>query len=71
MDDMYTIVTVGSDNESEATAVQTESGDSQDYQPGKYVGCMYDAKWYVGSIKDRSEEHSDVLVSFMKKSRNI
>ena len=73
MDDMYTIVTVGSDNESEseATAVQMESGDSEDYQPGKYVACMYDAEWYVGSIKDRSEEHSDVLVSFMKKSRNI
>ena len=48
-----------------------ESGDSsEDYQPGKYVACMYDAEWYVGSIKDRSEEHSDVLVSFMKKSRN-
>ena len=67
LDDMYTIVTVGSDNESEATAVQMESGDSEDYQPGKYVACMYDAEWYVGSIKDRSEEHSDVLVSFMKK----
>ena len=49
-----------------------ESGDSsEDYQPGKYVACMYDAEWYVGSIKDRSEEHSDVLVLFMKKKQEM
>ena len=48
-----------------------ESGDSsEDYQPGKYVACMYDAEWYVGSIKVRFVEHSDVLVLFMKKIKN-
>ncbi|XP_076330752.1 uncharacterized protein LOC143236365 [Tachypleus tridentatus] len=70
-DDVYTVVTVGSSSESDATAAQIGSSDSNDnYQPGKYVACVYDYEWYVGNIKDRSDEHSDVLMSFMKKSRN-
>ena len=39
-----------------------------DYQPGRYIACTYDAQWYIGCIKDRSDEHGDILVSFMKRS---
>ena len=32
---------------------------------GKYVACIYDDKWWVGLIRDASEEEGDVLISFM------
>ena len=37
-------------------------------QPGKYVACIYDIEWYVGSIVEWSDEHNDVLVDFMRRS---
>ena len=39
------------------------------FQAGKYVTCICDSVWYLGSIRDRSDEHSDVIVSFMKRSK--
>lgn len=39
----------------------------QDCQPGRYTACIYDFNWYIGNIADRSDEHFDVLVSFMKR----
>ena len=62
LDSIYTIVTLGSGNE-EQIIVRWE-----DCKPGKYIACLYDANWYVGNIKDYSDEHSDVRVSFMTKS---
>ena len=32
---------------------------------GKYVACIYDDKWWIGLIRDVSEEEGDVLISFM------
>ena len=37
-------------------------------QPGKYVACIYDKEWYVGSIVERSDEQNDVLIDGMKLS---
>jgi len=31
---------------------------------------MYDQEWFIGSIIERSEEHNDVYVKFMKQSHN-
>ena len=42
-----------------------EHSDMQQYIPGKYIACVYDQKWYVGSIVECDEEEQDVLVSFM------
>lgn len=39
-----------------------------DLQPGKYVACTYDQVWYAGCVLELSEEHNDVLVSFMRRS---
>lgn len=40
------------------------------FQPGKYVACMYNGNWYVGNITDQSDEHCDILVLFMKRSES-
>ena len=37
---------------------------------GKYIACMYDQEWLIGSIIEHSEEHNDVYVKFMKQSHN-
>ena len=46
--------------ESAATSVTL-----QDMVPGTYITCMYDRQWWVGNIKDVSEEEQDVQVRFM------
>ncbi len=38
-----------------------------DSEPGKYVACVYNQEWFIGSIK-HSEEHNEVYVKFMKLS---
>ncbi|MES9880157.1 MAG: hypothetical protein ABW185_04670 [Sedimenticola sp.] len=32
---------------------------------GKYVCCLYDGKWWIGLIRDKSEEDEDVQISLM------
>ena len=63
-DDGCTIVTMGD------TAVEATSTNYDKYQPGKYVACMYDQDWYIGYIEERSDEHRDVFIKFMKRSLN-
>ena len=41
---------------------------SNDYQPGKYIACVYDKDWFIGHIDERSDENNDVHVKFMTKS---
>ena len=41
-----------------------------DLLPGQYICCMYDKKWYVGCIVDRSESDCDVYISLMEKKDN-
>jgi hypothetical protein len=37
-----------------------------DISPGStFLACVYDSKWWIGIVKDKSEEHSDFQVSFM------
>jgi hypothetical protein len=36
-------------------------------QPGRYVACMYDNKWYVGNIVERNDTEQDLLVNFMRR----
>ncbi len=38
-------------------------------QPGKYVACLYDRDWHVGCVLEFSDEHQDINVDFMKRSR--
>lgn len=38
------------------------------YTVGKYIACVYDKKWYIGMIKERSDQNGDVLVIFMKRN---
>lgn len=44
----------------------TDVQDWGQFQPGKYVACIYDGNWYVGNIKDRS----DAIVTFLFHSQN-
>lgn len=37
-------------------------------QPGSYVACIYDNKWYVGNIVERNETEQDLLIKFMRRS---
>lgn len=39
--------------------------------PGQFVACVYERKWYVGNITERSNENQDCLVSFMKRNDDI
>jgi len=34
-------------------------------QPGQYISFVYDGKWWLGNIVDKSEECEDVKVQFM------
>lgn len=45
--------------------------DSTNFQPGKYIACIYDEDWFIGNIVERSEEHGDVYVKFMRRKNNI
>ena len=40
-------------------------GRFQDHEVGQYVACSYDDKWWVGYIKDKSDEESDFFIKFM------
>ena len=43
---------------------------TDEYHPGKYIASLYEYEWYIGIIIERSEEHSDVFVKFMKRSKD-
>ena len=53
-DEIFTTVTVG-------TVDEQNQSTNEACQPGQYVACVYDQKWYVGNVKERSDEHFDVL----------
>jgi len=53
----------GSDQEAEE--VEIERQDPTAFQPGQYVAALYDQKWYIGVIIDRSDEGEDIQVKFM------
>lgn len=67
-DDVCSTVLLGENQES--SFPNKSLPDSDDFQPGKYIACMYDQEWYIGNIVERSEENNDVYVKFMKRSQN-
>ena len=60
-DDIFTLVSARPHEEPET--IQKYSA----YQPGKYVACIYDQRWYVGCIMERSEDQQDVKIEFMNR----
>ena len=46
------------------------SGDISEFQPAdKYVACLYDDRWYIGTIVKCSSESNNIKVKFMKRDR--
>ena len=45
------------------------SGDISEFQPGKYVACLYDNRWYIEAIVQCSSENNDLKVKFMNRDR--
>ena len=43
------------------------SGNISEFQPGKYVACIYDDRWYIGTIVKCSSEGNDVKFKFVKR----
>ena len=43
--------------------------DTSMLQPGRYIACLYDDKWYIGIIMDRCDEINDVKAKFMRRDR--
>lgn len=64
---------ISADNSSIQTTVFIQTAHAEkapsvrfsDLDIGKYIGCTYDEKWWVGYILDKSEEENDLLVKFM------
>jgi hypothetical protein len=42
---------------------------SENLHPGQFVAVIYDADWFIGCIIERSDEHKDILVKFMSKTK--
>ena len=41
------------------------------FQGVTYVACVYDNKWWIGIVKDKSEDYVDYFISFMKPSGEV
>ena len=61
-DDCFTIVFLG-----EQYIDTPQLPDLNVFQPGKYIACMYDERWYIGNIVERSDEHNDLPCIFMRR----
>ena len=64
LDNSFTVIKLGNDYQTNISL------NWEDCQPGTYIACIYDDNWYVGNIIECSEEHSDILVSFMNRNEN-
>lgn len=52
-----------------STDIALDDTDMDQYQVGKYVAAVYSNDWYIGLISERSEQHADVHVKFMKRNK--
>ena len=59
--DIFTLVSIKPHEE--LASIQKYSS----FQPGMYVACVYDSRWYIGYITERSEENQDVEVQYMNR----
>ena len=48
-------------------SVGATSSDISEFQPGIYVACLYDDRWYIGTIVRCSTENNNVKVRFLKR----
>ena len=67
-DEIHSSVSLG-DYEQDSVSDTPSVPISYVYQPGKYIACMYDQQWYIGTIDERSDENNDVHVKFMTRSK--
>ena len=35
----------------------------RDWEIGKFVGCQYDGKWWIGRVRDKYDIEDDVQIS--------
>jgi hypothetical protein len=57
------------DTDSDESYSELGKADSTEILPGStYIACQYDRKWWVGMVKDKSEDFDDYLVTFMTPS---
>lgn len=40
----------------------------ENYPVSSFIACIYEQKWWIGIVKQQSDEHNDLLVSFMHPS---
>ena len=45
------------------------SGDISEFQPGKYVACLFHDRWYIGTLVECGGESNNLKVEFMKRER--
>lgn len=51
------------------TPIAERSHHDDEINPGStFIVCAYDTKWWIGIVKDKSDEFEDYLVSFMNPS---
>ena len=63
-------VTIGN-NKFKSGAIQNmHIKNTDEDQPGKYIACLYEYEWYIGITIERSVEHSDLFVKFMKRYKD-
>ena len=57
------------DTDSGGSSSEFGNVDSTEILPGStYIACQYNRKWWVGMVKDKSDEFDDYLVTFMTPS---
>ena len=54
------IIWVSSDEIFSNVSFGATSGDISEFQPGKYVACLYDERSYIGTIVECSSQNNDV-----------
>jgi hypothetical protein len=48
-----------------APAMDSRILDLNQCGPGQYLACMYDGKWWLGSVMETSDDDGDILVKIM------
>ena len=48
------------------TDTASTSFNKHNCHPGMYLACVYDNEWYIGIVREISEDSDDVFIKFMK-----
>ena len=49
------------------TDTASTSFNKHNCHPGMYLACVYDNEWYIGIVREISEDSDDVFIKFLKK----